>query len=142
MILVIPLMAFLYIKNQVKETKVSGEIAFSVKSRVNFKKLIPIFVIGFLLVSIIRSIGDIGIDTTNLAFWVIGQDSWDDFIKIVKDFATILFVIALGGVGFSTDFGKFKGLGIKPFLLGLFAALIIGIVSFVSVSLLGGLITF
>lgn len=142
MILVIPLMAFLYIKNQLKETKESSEIASSVKSRVNFKKLIPVFVIGFLLVSIIRSIGDVGINTTSLAFGFVGQDSWDSFIKIVKDFATILFVIALGGVGLSTDFSKFKGLGIKPFLVGLFAALTIGIVSFISVSLLGSLIIF
>ena len=112
------------------------------KSRVNFKKLIPVFVIGFLLVSVFRSIGDVGINTTSLAFGFLVNDSWDGFIKIVKDFATILFVIALGGVGLSTDFSKFKGLGIKPFLVGLFAALTIGIVSFASVSLLGGLIIF
>ncbi|NVM43360.1 MAG: putative sulfate exporter family transporter [Candidatus Lokiarchaeota archaeon] len=142
MILVIPLMSFLYIKNQVKETKESSETTSSVKSRVNFKKLIPVFVIGFLLVSVFRSIGDVGINTTSLAFGFLVNDSWDGFIKIVKDFATILFVIALGGVGLSTDFSKFKGLGIKPFLVGLFAALTIGIVSFASVSLLGGLIIF
>jgi len=142
MILVIPLMSFLYIKNQMKEATVASGITSNVKSKVNIKKLIPVFVIGFLLVSIFRSIGDSGINTTNLAFGFIGQDSWDGFIKIVKDFATILFVIALGGVGLSTDFSNFKGLGIKPFLVGLFAALTIGIVSFVSVSLLGGLIIF
>ena len=142
MILVIPLMAFLYIKNQANNKTESSETTTTVKSKVNIKKLIPVFVIGFLLVSIFRSVGDIGINTTSLAFGFIGQNSWDGFIKIVKDFATILFVIALGGVGLSTDFSKFKGLGIKPFLVGLFAALTIGIVSFVSVSLLGGLITF
>ena len=142
MILVIPLMAFLYIKNQVKESSDSSESTSSVRSRVNIKKLIPVFVIGFLIVSIVRSIGDFGINATDLAFGAIAQGSWEGFIKIVKDFATILFVIALGGVGLSTDFSKFKGLGIKPFLVGLFAALTIGIVSFVSVSLLGGLITF
>jgi uncharacterized integral membrane protein (TIGR00698 family) len=142
MILVIPLMAFLYIKNQVKESTEANEASSSVKSRVNIKKLIPVFVIGFLLVSIFRSIGDAGINTINLAFGFIGQESWDGLIKIIKDFATILFVIALGGVGLSTDFTNFKGLGIKPFLVGLFAALTIGVVSFVSVSLLGGLIIF
>jgi uncharacterized membrane protein YadS len=54
----------------------------------------------------------------------------------------VIFIIALGGAGLSTDFNNFKELGIKPFLVGLFAALTIGIVSFVSVSLLGGLIIF
>ena len=142
MILVIPLMAFLYVKTEMKEATGSGLNKSEVKTKVNIKKLIPVFVIGFLIVSIFRSIGDAGINTTNLAFGFIGQDSWDGFIKIVKDFATILFVIALGGVGLSTDFSNFKGLGIKPFLVGLFAALTIGIVSFVSVSLLGGLLIF
>jgi uncharacterized integral membrane protein (TIGR00698 family) len=142
MILVIPLMAFLYVKNQMKEATESGESKSNVKSKVDIKKLIPVFVILFLFVSIIRSIGDAGITTNNLAFGLLGEDSWDSLIKIVKDFANILFVIALGGVGLSTNFSNFKGLGIKPFLVGLFAALTTGVVSFVSVSLLGGLIIF
>jgi uncharacterized integral membrane protein (TIGR00698 family) len=142
MILVIPLMAFLYVKNQMKEATESGESKSNVKSKVNIKKLIPVFVILFLFVSIFRSIGDAGITTNNLAFGLLGEDSWDSLIKIVKDFANILFVIALGGVGLSTNFSNFKGLGIKPFLVGLFAALTTGVVSFLSVSLLGGLIIF
>jgi len=142
MILVIPLMAFLYVKNQMKEATESGESKSNVKSKVDIKKLIPVFVILFLFVSIIRSIGDAGITTNNLAFGLLGEDSWDSLIKIVKDFANILFVIALGGVGLSTNFSNFKGLGIKPFLVGLFAALTTGVVSFLSVSLLGGLIIF
>jgi uncharacterized integral membrane protein (TIGR00698 family) len=142
MILVIPLMAFLYVKNEMKGAKESGLNRSEIKTKVNIKKLIPVFVILFLLVSIFRSIGDAGINTTSLAFGFLGEDSWNGFIKIVKDFANILFVIALGGVGLSTNFANFKGLGIKPFLVGLFAALTIGIVSFVSVSLLGGLIVF
>ena len=142
MILVIPLMAFLYVKDQMKAETATSEIKSNVKSKVNIKKLVPVFVILFLLVSIIRSIGDAGINTTNLAFGLLSVDSWGDFIKLVKDFANILFVVALGGVGLSTNFANFKGLGIKPFLVGLFAALTIGIVSFVSVSLLGVLIIF
>jgi len=142
MILVIPLMAFLYVKTEMKEATESGLNKSNIKSKVNIKKLIPVFVIGFLLVSILRSIGDVGITTTNLAFGLIDGDSWDGMIKIVKDFANILFVVALGGVGLSTDFSNFKGLGIKPFIVGLFAALTTGIVSFLSVSLLGGLIIF
>ena len=134
MILVIPLMSFLYIKNELKSGTESGSDKSKVKSKVNIKKLIPVFVIGFLIVSIIRSTGD--------AFGLVGVESWENFIKIVKDFANILFVIALGGVGLSTNFSNFKGLGIKPFLVGLFAALTIGVVSFFSVTLLGGLIIF
>ena len=142
MILVIPLMAFLHVKNEMKDETESGLVKSKVKTKVSIKKLIPVFVIGFLLISVLRSVGDAGVNTTNLAFGLIGEDAWRDTIKIVKDFANILFVVALGGVGLSTDFSNFKGLGIKPFLVGLFAALTIGIVSFLSVSLLGGLIFF
>ncbi len=142
MIVVIPLMAFLYVKNEMKQATISGLNKSEVKTKVNIKKLIPVFVIGFLLVSILRSIGDAGVTTTNLAFGLIDATLWGEIIKIVKDFANILFVVALGGVGLSTNFANFKGLGIKPFIVGLLAALTTGIVSFLSVSLLGGLIIF
>ena len=142
MVLVIPLMAFLYVKNEMKKTTESNLTKSEIKTKVDIKKLIPVFVIGFLLVSILRSVGDAGIETTNLAFGLIGEDSWNDFITIVKNFANILFVVALGGVGLSTNFANFKGLGGKPFLVGLIAALTTGIMSFLSVSILGGLIIF
>lgn len=142
MILIIPLMAFLYVKNEMKEATESDVNKSKAKAKVNIKKLIPVFVIGFLLVSVLRSVGDAGVNTTNLAFGLVGGDSWGEIIKMVIDFANILFIVALGGVGLSTDFSNFKGLGIKPFLVGLFAALTTGIVSFLSVSLLGGLIIF
>ena len=140
MILVIPLMAFLYVKNEMNGAKETSLNKSDIKTKVDIKKFIPVFVILFLMVSIFRSIGDAGINTTSLAFGFLGEVSWNNFIKIIKDFANILFVVALGGVGLSTNFANFKGLGIKTFLVGLFAALTIGIVSFVSVSLLGGLI--
>ena len=140
MILVIPLISFLHVKNEMKVATESGLNKSDVKTKVSVKKLIPVFVIGFLLISVLRSVGDAGVNTDNLAFGLIGEDSWGDIIKIVKNFANILFVVALGGVGLSTNFANFKGLGIKPFLVGLFAALTTGIVSFLSVSLLGGLI--
>jgi len=50
MIVVIPLMAFLYVKNEMKQATISGLNKSEVKTKVNIKKLIPVFVIGFLLV--------------------------------------------------------------------------------------------
>ncbi|MHA2399670.1 MAG: YeiH family protein [Promethearchaeota archaeon] len=142
MMVVIPLMAFFHVKNEMKTAKVSDDSLTKIKTKVDIKKLIPVFVIGFLVVSIFRSIGDAGVNASNLAFGLFEQDQWSVIIKEVKNFANWLFVIALGGVGLSTDFSKFRGLGIKPFLVGLFGALTIGIVSFIAVSLLGGLIIF
>ena len=49
--------------------------------------------------------------------------------------------MALAGVGLSTNFRSFKGLGVKPFLVGLGAALAVGVISFIAISLLGNLVT-
>ena len=46
-------------------------------------------------------------------------------------------VIALTGVGLSTNFKILKGLGIKPFVVGLGAALVVGVISLTAISLLG-----
>ena len=51
-------------------------------------------------------------------------------------------MVALAGVGLNTSFRIFKGLGIKPFLVGLGAALIVGVVSFAAISILGTFLTF
>ena len=46
----------------------------------------------------------------------------------------------MAGVGLSTDFSTFKGLGVKPFYIGLIAAVSVGIVSLTLISLFGHLI--
>jgi uncharacterized membrane protein YadS len=50
-------------------------------------------------------------------------------------------VVALAAVGLSTNFRTFKGLGTKPFLVGLAAALVVGIVSYIAIHLLGSFVT-
>ena len=59
-----------------------------------------------------------------------------------KTWAGNLLVVALAGVGLSTDFRAFRGLGIKPFIVGLGAALVVGVISFLAISLMGSLVTF
>ncbi|MFW9951282.1 MAG: YeiH family protein [Candidatus Thorarchaeota archaeon] len=140
MILVIPLMAFFYIRSELKNPYNPDVERKNIIAKINLKNLIPVFVIGFLLVSVLRSIGDFGVNSGDLAFGFLTDISWDATINAINEVAGFLFVIALGGVGLSTDFKKFKGLGVKPFLVGLLGALAIGIVSFISVSLLGGLL--
>jgi uncharacterized membrane protein YadS len=63
-------------------------------------------------------------------------------ISTIKTWAANFLIVALAGVGLSTNFGSFKGLGFKPFLVGLTAAMAVGVVSFVAISLLGSYVTF
>ncbi|WP_175637165.1 hypothetical protein [Oceanobacillus sojae] len=46
----------------------------------------------------------------------------------------------MAGVGLSTNFKKFKGMGLKPFYIGFMAAVAVGVVSVILVSLFGGFV--
>jgi len=132
MAVVIPFMAFYYAR------KSQGQ---STGKKANFLKLLPLFVIGFLILAAIRSIGDAGVNGGGSAFGLWDSVAWKGIHGFVKTWAGNLLVVALAGVGLSTNFRTFKGLGIKPFLVGLGAALVVGIVSFVAISLLGNFVT-
>ena len=53
-----------------------------------------------------------------------------------------IMVVALAGVGLSTNFRSFKGLGFRPFVVGLGAAVVVGVVSFLAITLMGSFVTF
>ncbi len=110
--------------------------------KTSFLKLLPLFVVGFLTLAMIRSVGDAGINAGGSAFGLWDNAAWTGIYTFVNTWAGNLLVVALAGVGLSTDFRTLRGLGIKPFLVGLGAALAVGVVSFVAISLLGSFVTF
>ena len=58
--------------------------------------------------------------------------------KLLTVFALVGAIIAaMAGVGLSTSFKSMKGLGIKPFYVGFFAAILVGVVAFIMVLALG-----
>lgn len=128
---VIPFMAFYYTRKTRSEAS---------SKNVSFLKLLPLFVIGFLTMAVLRSIGDAGVNAGGNAFGLWDGPVWKSLYGTIKTWAANLLVVALAGVGLSTDFRTFKGLGIKPFLVGLSAALAVGVVSFVAISLLGAFV--
>ena len=131
---VIPFMAFYYARKTRGQSESAGK-------RTKFLKLLPLFVVGFLIMAVIRSIGDAGVKAGGNAFGLWDGGAWESIYNSIKNWAGDLLVVALAGVGLSTDFRTFKGLGIKPFLVGLAAALTVGVVSFVAISLLGSFVT-
>jgi len=130
MMVVIPLMAFIYAKDPSRRGAATQE-------KTNLKKLLPMFIVGFLALAVIRSIGDAGLQSGNHAFGLWDATAWKGLYSAVKQWAVNFLVIALAGVGMSTDFCVIKGLGIKPFLVGLGAALVVGGVSIASITMLG-----
>lgn len=129
---VIPLMAFYYARKT--QGNASGR-------KVHFFKLLPLFVVGFLIMAVIRSVGDASVNAGGNAFGLWDAGTWKDIYSFIKTWAGHFLVVALAGVGLSTDFRTFKGLGIKPFFVGLGAALVVGVISFVAISLLGSFVT-
>lgn len=130
-IVVIPFVSYLYFKNS---TEKQGETNTLPK----WYKLVPLFVIGFLLLSLIRTIGDLTVVNNGVAFGFLSSASWENFYDYWSSFgSTYMLGIAMAGVGLSTDFKMFKGLGLKPFFIGLIAALSVGLVSLILVSLFG-----
>jgi uncharacterized membrane protein YadS len=91
--------------------------------------------------AVIRSIGDAGINAGGDAFGVWDGVAWKGIYGFIKTWAGNLLVVALAGVGLSTDFRTFRGLGIKPFLVGLCAALAVGVLSVITITLMGSLVT-
>jgi uncharacterized integral membrane protein (TIGR00698 family) len=131
MAIVIPVMTFIYARRvDYLKSKHEG----------NLKKVLrffPIFILGFLLMAILRSIGDAGIQSSGSAFYLWGDVDWVIIHTSIKEWSGYILATAMASVGLSTSFKAMKGLGIKPFCVGLFAATMVGAAAIIMVFILG-----
>ena len=127
MIIIIPAIGFLYMKNQ---------NATEAKNEVTVFSMFPIFILGFIFMGLVRTIGDYGIKETQVALMVFSSSSWDQIIAAIKMCAEFSLAIAMAAVGVSTNVVSLKKLGIKPFYVGFSAALCVGLVSYFGIMLL------
>jgi uncharacterized integral membrane protein (TIGR00698 family) len=104
-------------------------------------KLLPFFVLGFLLFALLRSVGDAGVqaggEAGGRAFGLWDAETWAGIHGWIKTWAANLLVVALAGVGLNTSTRILRGLGLKPFLAGLAAALGVGVISYALITLMG-----
>ena len=132
-IAVIPVVSYLFYKGK---TSLENEPVIP-----KWYNLVPLFIIGFLLLTLIRTIGDMTLTGSGAAFGLFDAAAWENFYTSGSSFGSkYMLGIAMAAVGFSTDFKIFKGLGMKPFYIGLIAAVAVGLVSLLLVSLFGHLI--
>ena len=134
MALVIPFMAFYYARRTSTSEGFEGK-------RTRIAKLLPLFVVGFLLVAAFRSIGDAGINAGGKALGLWDSAAWKGIHGFIKGWAVNLLVVALAGVGLNTSARILRGLGLKPFVVGLGAALAVGVISVLAISILGIFVT-
>jgi uncharacterized integral membrane protein (TIGR00698 family) len=118
MLAVIPVMAFYS-----NRSRATGSI------RSQMKAAMPMFVFGFLAMSLIRTIGDM----SDRPFGFLDQEVWEMIIGWAMSTATLCLTLAMAAVGLGTSFTRLRGLGLRPLGVGLFAAALVGAVSFVLV---------
>jgi uncharacterized integral membrane protein (TIGR00698 family) len=123
MIAVIPLVGILYGSDSSPGESSRGTTWLS---------LVPWFIIGFALMSALRTVGDIG----DKPFGVLQPGQWDAAVQFLRDTAERCLLVAMAAVGLTSMFSGIVKIGFRPFALGLFAALLIGGVSFVSIAFL------
>jgi len=114
MLVIIPLMSIIYHRK-------SAEAGQAPK----WWTMIPLFVVGFALMSLLRTVGDMG----DLAFGFLQPEQWKAIVSHTKQAAEICLAIAMAAVGLGTSIKGLIHIGLKPLGVGLFSAVLVGVVS-------------
>ncbi len=122
---VIPLMAILYHRRFAAS---DGQGA----GRLKWHQWIPLFVIAFVLLAAVRSIGDTG----SQAFGFIDHTLWKDFLAEAKVLSIACLTVAMAAIGLGTSIAQLRTLGWKPICVGLTAALLVGGVAMALIKLI------
>jgi len=98
-------------------------------SRLKFSKLVPGFVLGFLIMSLIRTVGvALGIFPQNVA-QPGGLVFAANFLNTVDEAAKFAILMALAGVGLNTDLSSLRKIGFKPLIVGTCVAIVLAVIS-------------
>ena len=116
MLVVIPLLGFLYHRGAPGETAARP-----------WYSMVPLFVLGFAGMSLLRTVGDIG----ERPFGVLSPEQWAGTVHLLELAAEWCLAIAMAAVGLGTRFRDLAVIGARPLAVGLFSALLVGVVSFV-----------
>jgi len=115
LVILIPLFAFLYNRGEIKDKN------YSILS------IFPYFVLGFIGMIIVRNIGDQFFSKENSNYEIF--EIWKNFIGYIKTLATVFLTMAMAAVGISINLNELKSMGYKPFIVGLIAAVTVGVIS-------------
>lgn len=129
--IVVPLLVALYHRQ-----KQAG--AEQAARRVKLTKLLPLFVLGFVGLAVLRSVGDATL-AGGRALGLFDAQQWRALVAQVGDVwgARYLLGTAMAAVGLNTSFTVFRGVGFRPFAVGLAGALVVGATGLVLALLLG-----
>ena len=108
----------------------------------DLKKYIPGFVLGFVAMSVLRTVGDVSLDQAGLALGVLDAYQWKQAVGLVGNQVGSHYLLgtAMAAVGLSTSAANLRGVGPKPFLVGMAGAGVVGATGFASTMALGTLL--
>lgn len=106
-------------------------------ARMGALRLFPVFILGFIGMAALRSLGDAGLASGGLALRAWSAGAWQQAAATVGNGATYALAMAMAAVGVNTRAESLKGLGVQPFYVGLVTSLLVGLSSAAAVYLLG-----
>jgi uncharacterized integral membrane protein (TIGR00698 family) len=115
LVAIVPGLAFLHARR-------TGRAA----GRVDVRKLFPLFVLGFLAMAIVRSIGDASVLAGGRAWGIWDAAGWKGVAKTVGEtWGSAALGTAMAGVGLSTNLRALRRLGARPFAVGALSAALV-----------------
>jgi uncharacterized integral membrane protein (TIGR00698 family) len=114
LVIMIPLFAFLYNRNNV------------IKKDYSIIAIFPYFVLGFVGMIALRNIGD-------QFFLVSYNDLWLNTVLTIKSSSKVFLTMAMAAIGLSTNLKDLKSMGYKPFVVGFIGMATVGVVSILTI---------
>ncbi|MBM3781591.1 MAG: putative sulfate exporter family transporter [Acidobacteria bacterium] len=107
--------------------------------RAHWTRHIPGFVVGFLLMAVVRSVGDYSLGATGAALGAFDAAGWSRATALVGDVWASRWLLgtAMAAVGLNTNLAVFRGVGLRPFIVGLMGALVVGLVGLIAAVVCG-----
>ncbi|TDJ44685.1 MAG: putative sulfate exporter family transporter [Gammaproteobacteria bacterium] len=121
MLLVIPCMTVAYARRARSADDVAAEC-----STPSLLGAIPLFIVGFVVMSLVRTCGDLWFDVP----------VWPIFVDGLQQVSQVCLTVAMAAVGLGTRFSAIRMLGMQPLVVGFAAAAVVGVVSLSLIRLL------
>lgn len=120
LVAVVPTLAFLH-------ARAGGT---SAGERRSIRSYFPGFVLAFVVLSLVRTVGDLGLEQQGRAFGLLSEPAFRELVHLLADrISPLALGTALAAVGAGTRLSILRGLGIRPLAVGFGAALAVGVAS-------------
>ncbi len=91
----------------------------------------------------VRTIGDATLRASGAAYGIWNSGAWNSLTNQVGDFwaSRLLLGTAMAAVGLNTSLAVFKGVGMRPFIVGLAGAFVVGAVGMTMAVIFGSFVS-